>query len=48
MQPVGNCSQDVIDLHADTFGGDYRLQTDGEHPIGDREKAAVGRNGGAR
>ena len=29
----GNYSQDVIDLHAERFGGDYRQQTDGEHPV---------------
>jgi len=29
----GNYSQDVIDLHTERFGSDYRLQTEGEHPI---------------
>jgi hypothetical protein len=29
----GNYSLDVIDLHAEQFGGDYRLQPEGEHPI---------------
>jgi len=29
----GNFSQDVIDRHVAQFGGDYRLQPDGEHPV---------------
>ena len=44
----GNYSQDVIDLHAERMGGDYRLQTDGEHPVDHREMAAAGHNGGPR
>jgi hypothetical protein len=44
----GNYSQDVIDLHTERFGSDYRQQTDGEHPVDHREMAAAGRNGGAR
>jgi len=35
----GNYSQDVIDLHIERHGVDYRLQTDGEHPI-DHQTAA--------
>jgi hypothetical protein len=44
----GNYSQDVIDLHVEALGSDYRLQTDGEHPVDHRDMAAVSRNGGAR
>jgi hypothetical protein len=43
----GNYSQDVIDLHVERFGHDYRLQTDGDHPI-DHQPATAGasaRNG---
>jgi hypothetical protein len=29
----GNFSLDVIDLHREQFGADYRLQPEGEHPI---------------
>jgi hypothetical protein len=29
----GNYSLDVIDRHVEQFGEDYRLQTDGEHPV---------------
>jgi hypothetical protein len=36
----GNYSQDVIDLHIERHGVDYRLQTDGEHPI-DHQAAAA-------
>jgi hypothetical protein len=42
----GNFSLDVIDLHADRFGGDHRLQTEGEHPI-DHQPATVGAAAGA-
>jgi hypothetical protein len=44
----GNYSQDVIDLHTDQFGSDYRVQTDGDHPIDHCEMTTAGRNGGAR
>jgi hypothetical protein len=44
----GNFSQDVIDLHAQRFGEDYRLQTEGEHPVDHREMVDAGRDGGAR
>jgi hypothetical protein len=44
----GNYSQDVIDVHAERMGSDYRLQTDGEHPVDHREMATAGRNGGPR
>jgi hypothetical protein len=44
----GNYSQDVIDLHTERLGGDYRLQTEGEHPVDHREMAVAGRNGGPR
>jgi len=37
----GNYSQDVIDLHSERFGSDYRLQTEGEHPIDHRSPAAA-------
>jgi hypothetical protein len=37
----GNYSQDVIDVHTERFGGDYRLQTDGDHPI-DHRPATTG------
>jgi hypothetical protein len=44
----GNYSRDVIDAHAERFGSDYRLQTNGEHPVDHRDMATVSRNGGAR
>jgi hypothetical protein len=44
----GNYSQDVIDLHVERFGAEYRQQTDGEHPIDHRAVAGAGRNGRAR
>jgi hypothetical protein len=40
----GNYSQDVIDLHTQQHGSDYRLQTEGEHPIDHR--AVVGASSG--
>jgi hypothetical protein len=36
----GNYSQDVIDLHVERHGADYRQQTDGEHPVDHRAPAA--------
>jgi hypothetical protein len=44
----GNYSVDVIDMHVERFGDDYRLQTDGAHPIdhrdpSDRERVEAGR-----
>jgi hypothetical protein len=44
----GNFSQDVIDRHAEAFGSDYRLQTDGEHPVDHREMVTAGNERGAR
>ena len=45
----GNYSQDVVDLHTERFGADYRLQPEGEHPV-DHRMAIAGdsRDGGAR
>ena len=43
----GNPSQDVIDLHTDKFGTDYRQQTDGEHPV-DHQAMATTSNGSGR
>jgi hypothetical protein len=44
----GNFSQDVIDFHGERFGSDYRLQTEGEHPVDHREMVAVGDGNGRR
>jgi hypothetical protein len=44
----GNYSQDVIDLHAEKFGTDYRLQPEGEHPIDGRPGTAAAAQAGAR
>jgi len=43
----GNYSQDVIDLHVERFGEDYRLQPEGDHPV-DGTPASVGARSGAR
>jgi len=32
----GNYSIDVVELHVEQFGDDYRLQTEGDHPIDHR------------
>jgi hypothetical protein len=42
----GNYTQDVIDMHSERFGSDYRLQTDGAHPVDHRDMATS--NGGHR
>jgi len=44
----GNYSQDVIDMHIERFGSDYRLQTEGEHPIDGQPPTVLAgqRNGG--
>jgi hypothetical protein len=41
----GNYSQDVIDLHGEAFGTDYRLQTDGDHPVDHRSSTASASSG---
>jgi hypothetical protein len=38
----GNYSEDVIDLHIEKSGSDYRLQTEGEHPIDHQAMATEG------
>jgi len=44
----GNFSEDVIERHQELFGTDYRLQTEGEHPIDHRAMAGAGQQGGQR